>query len=100
MILFIQKTIIRIMAGIKTKVSGRILFRDFSILRLASEFLFSALTFVMDNMKNVQTNSDIQDKRIRHRCDVDLPSANLTITKPSVAQESSYSLSFHQPLNV
>jgi hypothetical protein len=64
MVLYIQKKIISIMAGIKTRVSGRKLFRNISIFRLASEFLFSALTFVMDNMENFQTNSDTHDKRI------------------------------------
>jgi hypothetical protein len=47
------------MAGIKKRISSRELFKKLNILPLASEFLLSLLSFVVDNMKKFQTNSDI-----------------------------------------
>jgi hypothetical protein len=49
---YIQKKFIRIMAGIKRKVSCRELFKKCNILTLAMELLLSLLLFIMDNMEN------------------------------------------------
>jgi hypothetical protein len=56
-VFYIQKRIIRIMAGAKRRASCRELFKKFNILPLASEFLLSILSFVVDNMEKFQTNS-------------------------------------------
>jgi hypothetical protein len=57
----IQKKIIKIMAGTKRRASCRELFKKFNILPLASEFLLSLLSFVVDNLEIFQTNSDIHN---------------------------------------
>jgi hypothetical protein len=54
-VFIIQKKIIRIMAGIKRRVSCRELFKKCNILPLVSEFLLSLLSFVVDNMEKFQT---------------------------------------------
>jgi hypothetical protein len=48
-IYYIQKKIIRIMAGTKRRASCRELFKKFNILPIASEFLLSLSSFVVDN---------------------------------------------------
>jgi hypothetical protein len=55
------KHFIRIMISIKRGVSYRELFQKFNILPLTSEFLFSLLLPVVDNMENFQANSDIHN---------------------------------------
>jgi hypothetical protein len=50
-VFIIQKKVIRIMAGVKRRISCRELFKKFNILRVASEFLLSLLSFVVDNME-------------------------------------------------
>jgi hypothetical protein len=47
-VFIIQKKIIRIMAGVKRRVSCRELFKKFNILPLMSEFLLSLLFFVVE----------------------------------------------------
>jgi hypothetical protein len=56
---YIQKRIIRIMAAAKRRASCRDLFKKFNILPLASKFLLSLLSFIVDKMEKFQTNSDI-----------------------------------------
>jgi hypothetical protein len=56
-VFIIQKKIIRIMAGVRRRVSCRELFKKFNILPLVSEFLLSLLPFIVDNMEKFQTNS-------------------------------------------
>jgi hypothetical protein len=46
-----KQIIIRIMAGVKRRVSCRELFKKFNMLPLASAFLLSLLSFVADNME-------------------------------------------------
>jgi hypothetical protein len=58
-VFYIQQKIIRIMEGTKRRASCRELFKKFNILPLASEFLLSLLSFLVDNIEKFQTNSDI-----------------------------------------
>jgi hypothetical protein len=51
-----SKKIIRIMAGVKRRVSCRKLFKKFNILPLVSEFQLSLLSFIVNNMEKFQTN--------------------------------------------
>jgi hypothetical protein len=48
----IQKRIFRIMAGTRRRASYIELFKKFNVLPLASEVLFSLLSFVVDNREN------------------------------------------------
>jgi hypothetical protein len=67
-VFYIQKKIIRIMAGTKRRAS---------ILPLASEFLLS-LSFVMDNKETFQTNSNIYNISTRYRHNLHVPNTNLS----------------------
>jgi hypothetical protein len=77
-VFIIQKKIIRIIAGVKRRVSCRHLFRKFNILPLASEFLLSLLSFIVGNMEKFQTNSNIHNINTRYKHDLHQPSINLT----------------------
>jgi hypothetical protein len=74
----VQKKIIRIMASVKQRVSCTELFKKFNIYPLASEFLLSLLSFIMDNMKKFQTNSDTHNINTRHKYDLCLLNAIIT----------------------
>jgi hypothetical protein len=65
-VLHIQKKIIRIMAGSNRRAPCKDLFK-FNILPLASKFLLSLSSCVVDNSENFQTNSDIHNVSTRHR---------------------------------
>jgi hypothetical protein len=67
-VFYIQKKIIRIMAGTKRRASCRELFKKCNILPLVKEFLLSLLSFVVDNIEKFQTNSDIHNIGTRYRC--------------------------------
>jgi hypothetical protein len=76
-IFYIQKKIIRIMAGTKRRDSCRQLFKKFNILPLASTFLLSLSSFVVDNMEKFQTNSDIHNIITRYRYNLHVSNTNL-----------------------
>jgi hypothetical protein len=77
-VFYIQKKIIRIMAGTKRRVSCRELFKKFNILPLASKFLLSLLSFVVDNIEKFQTNSDIHNISTIYRYNLHVPNTNLS----------------------
>jgi hypothetical protein len=66
------------MAGVKRRGSCREIFKKFNILPLASEFLLSLQSFIVDNMEKLQTNFDIHNINTRHRHDLHQSSANVT----------------------
>jgi hypothetical protein len=66
-VFYIQKKISRILAGTKRRASCRELLKKFSILPLASKFLLSLLSFVVDNTETFHTNSDIHNISTRYR---------------------------------
>jgi hypothetical protein len=76
-VFYIQKKIIRIMAGIKRRASCWEVFKKFNILPLASKFLLS-LSFVVDNTETFQTNSDIHNISTRYRYNLHVPNTNLS----------------------
>jgi hypothetical protein len=69
------------MAGIKRRVSCRELCKKFNMVPLASEFLLSLLSFIVDNMEKFQTNSDIHSINTRHKHDLRMLNADLTNQK-------------------
>jgi hypothetical protein len=78
-VFIVQKKIIKVMAGVKRRVSCRELFKNLiHYTPLASEFLLSLLSFGVDNMEKFQTNSDIHNINTRHKYDLHQLSANLT----------------------
>jgi hypothetical protein len=56
-VFYIQKRIVRIMAGTIRRASHREVFKKFIIFPLSSEFLLPS--FIVDNMEHFKTNSDI-----------------------------------------
>jgi len=54
------------MAGAQRKVSHMEIIKGFTILSLTSEFLVLVLSFIVNNMGKLQTNSDIPDISTRH----------------------------------
>jgi hypothetical protein len=64
------------MAGSKRRASCGELFRKFNILPLASEFLLSLLSFVVDNIEKFQINSDIHNISTRYRYNLHVPITN------------------------
>jgi hypothetical protein len=66
------------MAGAKRRASCRELCKKFNILPLASEFLLSLLSFVVDNMEKFQTNSDSHSISTRYRYNLHVPNSNLS----------------------
>jgi hypothetical protein len=81
-VFYIQKKIIRIMAGTKRRASCTELFTKFNILPVASEFLLS-LSFVV-NIETFQTNSDIYNVSIRYRYNLHVPNTNFSKYKKGV----------------
>jgi hypothetical protein len=77
-IFIIQKKIIRIMAGVKSRASCRTLFQKFNILPLASEFIFCLLSFVVEHLDKFQRNTDVHKLNTRRKFDLHMPNANLT----------------------
>jgi hypothetical protein len=77
-VFYIQKKIIRILAGTKRRASYRELFKKLNILPLTSEFLLSLLSFVVDNIQTFQTNSDIHNVSTRYRYNLHVPYTNLS----------------------
>jgi hypothetical protein len=65
------------MEGTKRRASCRELFKKCNILPLASKFLFSLLSFVVDTEK-FQTNSDIHNISTRYRHNFRVPNTNLS----------------------
>jgi hypothetical protein len=90
-VFYIQKRIIRIMSGAKRRASCRELFNKFNILPLASEFLLSLSSCVVDNVEKFQTNSEVQDTDITSMSQI-LTSVN--IKKEFTNLELSYSIIF------
>jgi hypothetical protein len=66
------------MAAAKWKASCRELFKKFNILPLATKFLLSLLSFVVDNKEKFQTNSDNHSISTRYRYNLHVPNTNLS----------------------
>jgi hypothetical protein len=55
-VFYIQKRVIRMMAGAKRRAYCRELFKKFNILSVTSEVLLSSLSFVVDSMERFETH--------------------------------------------
>lgn len=75
----IQEKTIRIMIGCGSRVSCRNLFRKFRILPLTSQCILSLSTFVVRNKNLLSTNIENHNIDTRHKNNLYLPQANLTI---------------------
>lgn len=77
-VFYIQKKMIRIIAGIKRRAWYRKLCKKFNILPLSSEYLLSLLSFIVDSIEKFQTNSGIHNMSTRYRCNLHVPNSNLS----------------------
>jgi hypothetical protein len=66
------------MAGVKSRVPCRKLFRKFNILPLASEFILCLLSFVVENLVKFKTNKDVHNLNTRRKHFLYMPNTNLT----------------------
>jgi hypothetical protein len=73
----LQKKIVRIIVGTKPRTPCRDLFKKLQILSLPSEYIFSLLNFVINNLGDFQTNSTIHCVTTRNKHHLHRPVANL-----------------------
>jgi hypothetical protein len=93
-VFYIQKKIIRIMAGTKRRVSCMELFKKFNILPLTSEVLLSLSSFVVDN-RNISNKLRYPHISTRYRYNIHVPNTNLSkYRKEFTILELSYSIIF------
>jgi len=78
-VLRLQKRIIRIMTGSRSKDSCRKLFTSLEILPLPSLYIFFLLRFVIKNKELFTTNNETHNCGTRQHLDFHYPSANLTL---------------------
>jgi hypothetical protein len=83
-VFYIQKKIIRIMACTNRRALCRELFKKLNILPLASEFLLSLLSFVVENLETFPVNSNIHNISTRYRYNLHVPNTNLSKYKKGV----------------
>jgi hypothetical protein len=74
----LQKKIVRIIVGTKPQTHCRDLFTKLQILLLPHEYIFSLLTFVINNLKHFQTSSAIHCVKTRNKHHLHRSIANMT----------------------
>jgi len=79
-----QKRVIRIMMGCGYGESCRKLSVELKILPLASQYIYSLLLFVVNNRNYFIPNSVYHESNTRHRNDLHLPQATLTMYQKGV----------------
>ena len=77
----LQKRAIRIIMNVGNRISCRELFKKLNILPLYSQYMLSLLLFVVKNIDEFTTNSEVHTINTRHRSDLHPPSINLTHIK-------------------
>jgi hypothetical protein len=74
-----QKRVIRVMSGLRPKDSCRDAFKEWRILPLQSQYIFSLLIFMVNNMGSYHPTSQIHGFNTRRNFDLYCPQTNLTI---------------------
>jgi len=74
----LQKKIVRIMMGCRSRDSCRKLFLNLEILPLPSQYSLSLLLFVIRNKNQFQVNSEIHQINTRQHANLHQPSVNVT----------------------
>jgi hypothetical protein len=75
----IQKKIIKIIAGCRSRGSCRDLFKNLKILPLPSQYILSILLFLVNNRDKFKLNSDVHNINTRQKYNFHHPSSNLSI---------------------
>ena len=95
----IKKRIIRIMTNSGRNDTCCPLFKQFRILPLPSQYLFSLLVFVVNNKKLFLPNSSIHNVNTHNNDNMHLPSTSLTLVQKGVAH-SGCKIYNHLPLQI
>jgi len=74
----LQKRIIRIMVGAHPRTSCRRLFKNLEILTAPSQYIYSLMSFVIENQEKFQTNSSVHNINTRNKHNFHRPVANLS----------------------
>jgi hypothetical protein len=80
----LQKKVIRIITNSRNKDYCRELFKKLRILPFYSQYIFSLLTFVINNCNFLISNSVICNINTRHNNNLDLPHVNLSMYQKGV----------------
>jgi hypothetical protein len=80
----IQKKVIRIITNSRSRDSCKELFKELQILPFYSQYLFSLLIFVTDNISSFKTNSEFHDFNTRGKNNLYLSQPRLSIYKNGV----------------
>jgi hypothetical protein len=81
----LQKRIVRIMAGFRSRCSCRGLFKKLGILPVPCRYIFSLMTFVVDNLGSFQTNLTVHGLNTRNKTQLHRPIANLSCFQKGVS---------------
>jgi hypothetical protein len=81
----LQKRIVRIMAGVRSRCSCRGLFRKLDILPVPCQYKFSLMIFVVDNLGSFQTNLTVHGLNTRNKMQLHRPIANLSCFQKGVS---------------
>ena len=74
----LQKRIIRIMVGTHHRTSCRRLFKKLEILTVPSQYIYSLMSFFIENQEKFQTNSSVHNINTRNKHRFYRPVANLS----------------------
>ena len=79
----LQKKIVRIMMGVKSRNSCRDLFKRLQILTFPCEYIYSLINLITNNEEHFQTNADVHSVNTRHKHCLHKPTANLSCFQKS-----------------
>jgi hypothetical protein len=74
----LQKKIIRIMVGAHPRTPCRSLFKKLEILPVPCQYIFSLMSFFVNNQENFQTNSSVHSINTRNKHQLHRPIDNLS----------------------
>jgi hypothetical protein len=81
----LQKRIVRIMVGVRSRCSCRGLFQRWDILPVPCKCIFLLTTFVVDNLGSFQTNLIVHSLNTRNKTQLHRPIANLSCFQKGVS---------------
>jgi hypothetical protein len=80
----LQKRVIRIIIGAKNRDSCQELFKRLKILTLRSQYIFSVVSFIIDNRDDYICNYDVHKRNTRQGSDLHQPSTSLSLYQKSI----------------
>jgi len=83
-IFLLQKRVLRIIVGAKSRESCRTIFKKLQIMPMACQYIFSLIIFLVHNRENFVTNSTIHSINTRQKNDFHTPSASLSCYQKGV----------------